>query len=268
MNLKSEVVRITPELARSWLEQNLPTNRKLNNARVDVYAHDIREGKWDVTGDSIKFNGNGKLLDGQHRLRAVVKCNVPIHSLVVWGVETSAFRSMDRNQVRTNAQILGMAGEKNTTALSSSLRLLYCYRCGELNQYNLVKGIVTAQDLAELLEREGGIRESIRIAMPLRHLMSQGGAGFLHYILDEKDPDHARQFIEKIATGEMLQSGELIYKLRERLLRMNIVKQGRDARGSLLEKLGMCVNVWNITRSKSKSSTFTHEPQELFPDVV
>lgn len=267
--LPTEVVTITPELAQEWLTLNLPTNRRLSTYSVDKLVHEMENGYWQVTGDSIKFDTNGDLIDGQHRLRAVVKSGEVIQSLVVWDVPTTAFKAIDRNQVRTNSQVLGIKGEKNTAALASALRLLYCYRCGDLTPNNLSNSIVGPSDLEELLHNEGGIRESIRVGNRAKNLLSPGVAGFAHYLCAEMDIDMANEFFDRLVTGEMLKKTDPLYKLREKLMSMNMVKQGKDARTTSLEKAGMIINAWNLHRSKSKKKTFAYDPAvDEFPEVL
>jgi len=266
--LRTEVITITPALAKAWLEKNLPTNRRLSNHSVDRLVHEMEKGYWKITGDSIKFNTSGHLIDGQHRLRACIKANITIQSMVVWGVRDDAFDAIDRNQVRSNAQILSIRGEKNANSLASALRYLYCYRCGDLTRGSLAVSIIGPQDLEELLQKEGGLRESIRAAMPLKSLLSIGPGGFLHYILAEKDMTSADIFINQLATGEMLRKTEVVYKLREKLIKSNLIKQQKDDRNVTLEKLGMCVTVWNLLREGSKKTTFDYDTADPFPEAI
>lgn len=68
------VVEITPELARQLLSNN-KINRKIKPTIVERYAEQMEAGEWKFTGDTIKVDGEGMLLDGQHRLLAIIKCN-------------------------------------------------------------------------------------------------------------------------------------------------------------------------------------------------
>lgn len=80
---------VTPDTAKLWLEKNNPKNRKINFERVYTYANDMKNGNWDITGDGICFDEQGVLLNGQHRLSAVVCSNTPALFLICTGMPRS-----------------------------------------------------------------------------------------------------------------------------------------------------------------------------------
>lgn len=63
---------VTPALAKQWLEKNT-NNRNVNFAKVKKMAKDMREGHWDTTHQGIAIATDGTLVDGRHRLMAVVE---------------------------------------------------------------------------------------------------------------------------------------------------------------------------------------------------
>lgn len=84
--MKSEVKTITPDLALQYLDDNIAENRSIRQATVSKYARDMRHGRWRLTHQGIAFDENGKLIDGQHRLWAIVEANIPIDMLVTTGI--------------------------------------------------------------------------------------------------------------------------------------------------------------------------------------
>ena len=62
---------ITPAQAAEWLKGNT-VNRRLVLHHVERLASEMLAGEWRITGDCIKLNGD-RLLDGQHRLQAIVQ---------------------------------------------------------------------------------------------------------------------------------------------------------------------------------------------------
>ena len=101
MNMKYEI--ITPSKAKEYLAYNICNYRNVDHYRVNTYANDMLSGAWQDNGESIKFGVDGKLLDGQHRLLAIVKAGVPIGMYVCRGVSADIF---DIGKNRTPAQIL------------------------------------------------------------------------------------------------------------------------------------------------------------------
>jgi hypothetical protein len=85
MTINQEV--ITPAMAQEYLKFNTENYRSINNVRVISYAADMKAGRWQLNGEGIKFDTNGTLIDGQHRLQAIVRAGVPIEMLVIRGIE-------------------------------------------------------------------------------------------------------------------------------------------------------------------------------------
>lgn len=81
--MKSEMKTITPTLAKKYLEKR-HLMRNPSPRHVALYAEDIREGRWIDNGATIVLGPDGELVDGLHRLMAVVEANKSIKSLVVW----------------------------------------------------------------------------------------------------------------------------------------------------------------------------------------
>jgi hypothetical protein len=68
---------ITPDMAADLLAVNV-SNRNVRQRRVDQYARDMQVGRWQPTGEPITISDTGKLLNGQHRLMAVVQAGVTV----------------------------------------------------------------------------------------------------------------------------------------------------------------------------------------------
>jgi hypothetical protein len=78
----SETILVTPELAANWLTHNT-LNREVRKARVRTYAKDMTAGRWLFNTQGITFAADGTLIDGQHRLMAVVQSGCSV-TMVVW----------------------------------------------------------------------------------------------------------------------------------------------------------------------------------------
>lgn len=89
MAVTSTVETITPQKAVEYLQHNTDNYRKLSSSIVRGYAEDIRNGKWQLNGDTIVFSEDGKLKNGQHRLAGIVLAKKPIQCVVVRGVDNS-----------------------------------------------------------------------------------------------------------------------------------------------------------------------------------
>ncbi|RGL48554.1 hypothetical protein DXC54_07885 [Bifidobacterium longum] len=112
--ITAKVETITPEIAKTMLGEN-----------VNLFAREIRNGEWRFNGEAIKFGKDGRLLDGQHRLLAVIAADKPLTTLVIRGLEDETQQTMDSGKTRTLGDVLTLRGEKNSTQLASLARAVY-----------------------------------------------------------------------------------------------------------------------------------------------
>lgn len=67
-------ILVTQEMAREWLA-NQATNRKLSKTVVDRYTRAMASGSWIASERMpLSFLPDGRLVDGQHRLAALIQC--------------------------------------------------------------------------------------------------------------------------------------------------------------------------------------------------
>lgn len=102
-------VVVSPELAKQWLDSN-QDNRSLREAKIRGMVRDIQAGRWHYTGESIKFDTDGFLLDGQHRLTAIVRAGVPVTLSVHRGLQPIAREFIDSGTPRSAADVLKFHG--------------------------------------------------------------------------------------------------------------------------------------------------------------
>lgn len=109
--IKWEQVNINPMIATEMLKKN-NANRKLGECISSKYAKDMIDGNWQLLPSSmaISINEEGVLLDGQHRLKALIKANKEIPFLVftLSEAENAQECMFDQQKKRTDADILGM----------------------------------------------------------------------------------------------------------------------------------------------------------------
>jgi hypothetical protein len=101
---------ITPDMALNWLEKVNTNNRPVVDAHVHRLARDMKEGRWILTHEGIAFSPDGVLLDGQHRLWAIVEAEVPIELHVWFNVTRDALMAIDSGKPRSLADILHLGG--------------------------------------------------------------------------------------------------------------------------------------------------------------
>ncbi|PIJ36758.1 hypothetical protein BMW24_003590 [Mycobacterium heckeshornense] len=150
----ASIVYVTPEMAERWLGHN-KVNRNLRNRRVDQFARDMRSGRWQLTGEAIKFGKSGNLIDGQHRLWAVIESGCTVPMFVVRGVQDEVQGVLDSGSARTAADNLGMTGHKNANLVASIAR-----RRISLSSFNNV----TNAEVYDFVEEHPEIAQAATIA--------------------------------------------------------------------------------------------------------
>lgn len=121
--IESVVETITPAKAREYLKQNTNNYRRMSRSTVRSYAEDIKNGRWELNGETIVFGKNGILKDGQHRLAAIVLANKPVDILVVRGVENEVDK-IDIGKKRTDVDILNAEGFECGTTLIAAANII------------------------------------------------------------------------------------------------------------------------------------------------
>lgn len=128
VSASSKVMAVTPDLARHWLSTcNYKNNRPINKETVSVYAEAIKNGEF-LDGTQITFGLLGEaavLLDGQHRLSAIVKSNIPLlmtFTLCHAESETelsAMYSKFDRQRKRNSGDTYKAFGIDGQTGLSA-----------------------------------------------------------------------------------------------------------------------------------------------------
>jgi hypothetical protein len=146
----TETITITPKLAAEWLKKN-PCNRPLHRRTVEQYKATLARGEWKVNGETISFDITGRLLNGQHRLTAVVESGHPLRTLVVKGVESDVFSTLDNGRNRSAADVLAVVGHKHSAVMGTAARTILTMQSGRDKPTNAqIAQCVAAHPVMEL----------------------------------------------------------------------------------------------------------------------
>lgn len=225
--MKFTEVLVTPEIAATYLAKN-HNNRRLDMFHVRKLSKDIREGKWVLNGDTVRFDIDGNLIDGQHRLNAVIHSGVSIPMLVIEGIENpNAFKTIDTNaKLRNVGQILGLMGVKNSNLSGAIARRLKHYEdTVEKENFSLDVAAfryISTQDIIQYLEKhEEEIQQMIlRIKSHLVFKQCAAGTSLVTSLIlcNRFDSEKTNEMIDILITGSHAQIDSPIIKLRDRLL--------------------------------------------------
>lgn len=102
-----EYVTVTPDQASQWLSKTAK-NRKISQRRVGLYAAAMKRGDWMLTNQGIAIDEFGALIDGQHRLRAVVESQTPVELLVIHAAPNRSQLVLDQGLKRQPHDQVGL----------------------------------------------------------------------------------------------------------------------------------------------------------------
>lgn len=237
MKLSTET--ITPEFAQQLLDGGA-NNRPISESVVQKYVTDMRAGLWNNNGQGLIFTEDMKLLDGQHRLAAVIASGIPTEFNITVGVDPAAFVTMDSGKSRALSDVLAIEGFKNTVTYASVVRGAYAYISGLSYGMTFTKTILEAfakrhsyaQEIASLMENStSGIR------------IPKGPIGCALFLANEKREmdKEVRDFVAGVVRGEGLYRGDARLALRD------WIGAQRGTRGALKAEVvfAATVRAWN-----------------------
>lgn len=246
--VEAAVERITPEIAEDWLGRN-SHNRTLRNRHVTTLAGAMSRGEWVVNGDAIRFAADGTLLDGQHRLWAIIEAETAIDSLVIRGLPNEAQETMDAGARRNLADALKLRGETNALNLASIVT--YHWRMDQ-GQVRTVSTRPTVQQAIAHLDRHPALRDFVGLArsMNSRLRLSAAMVGAVAYQLDSIDGDSAAEFWRRLDSGAGLDEGSPILHLRRYLETQALATTGRGGgrSTSVVTVHALIIKAWNHWR--------------------
>ena len=125
-DLTVKMVKVTPEVADNYLKFNT-NNRKDKDKHVKFLANQMKSGDFLENGESIVFDKNGDLLDGQHRLKAIVKSGLSFNIPIVRGAKPLTMATYDTGKNRSAADILDLNNFKYSVQLASLIKSINGY---------------------------------------------------------------------------------------------------------------------------------------------
>lgn len=270
----AKLVTITPAMAAAWLEVGKFHNRRLDTPLVERISGDIKAGKWLVDGNAIRFDSDGNILDGQHRLQAIIKANKKVESFVIHGLSSEVINTIDTGRIRTTSDILHFNGYLNTNALNTCARWYTSWlkESGDLNTNKFMhfkKRISSAEILGILREYPDMVGAVSRFSgcRNIAKLMGVGTAAFLYMVFNEISPTHAESFFNQMESGANLEEGSPVLTLRTALFDKRAMKQTAGSMG-ILYKIAFSIRAWNAFREGRKITRIWYNADsESFPQA-
>lgn len=265
------VQKVDANLAEQWLSLNT-ANRKLSDKIVAKYAALMKDGQWHYDGSPIRFDVKGELIDGQHRLWAIIESGTTQEFLVLTGLRTEAFATIDTGKARNFADILSIAHPElgQFTSHASVTKLIYQWERGARGSQLLANRseVISPEVLLEYLEAN---QEAIIEANLVGRRISQrvpivtGSVGALTYwVLSDIDEDDCEDFLDKLISGAGLAEGNPILALRNFFYRSASVKNQRVPADV---QIAVIIKAWNAYRQGREVRVMAFKPGGSTPEA-
>jgi hypothetical protein len=193
---------IGPTEAAELLKRNC-SNRKIDQGTVNAYAAEMAGDRWRMTSEPLHFNAAGELIDGQHRLSAVIKANV-----VVWfAVVRNSDGVLDSGKIRSIADLIKIGSKTAVPVVTAMI----CYNRPDGKNYSPpIRALATSIEF-HFRKYEESINFALGLSMfsrpkkPLSSTVLAVIARAHHY---KCDPDMLRAFVSLLETMKPLEGGE------------------------------------------------------------
>jgi hypothetical protein len=200
------VMDVDPAMAKAMLGRNT-RNRPASKALTARFARYLREGLFGLTSSAVAFATTGALVNGQHRLDAVVRSGVPGKFIVAFGFDPDGFLREDNGRNRTASDLAAIKGYTQTalrTAVAGSVMRLQDLPAND--KAAIVAHLDTLD--REIVDEALTFARRMEKAEACRFPSSMGGA-YYWVATHTKHADRLPEFFYNLATGEDLKGVQL-----------------------------------------------------------
>lgn len=258
------IEEINAAKAKHYLTHNT-RNRTLRQHRVNQYAEQMTRGQWKETGDPIRFSVTGQLLDGQHRLAAIIAADVTIKAIIVRDVSDDVFPVLDSGLSRTPADTLGSGHEKSASHKAAAIRQLIIVELGGDPRKSEDLQAITRIDISEYYaENIEEISAAVHTASRMYEAFAGGNRsawGAFVTMAYRIHPEMAEEFIEGVRLGTNLTIGDPRLALRNWLANKRTLPNAGA-------HLGLLIKTWNAWVKGHSRLTMQLRDTEEFPTMI
>jgi len=252
------IAKVGPALAEQLLATYKVNYRKHFDKHSEVLAGDMMDQSWIFAGDPIKLGTDQDIMDGQHRLKAVIKSGEPQYFLFVCDLSHQVYDVTDTGKGRTYADLLRQREYINTANVAALLKMIYTWNAGlsldttgKISNHKMDKLFHYGDESEEGKRKQDTILRSVQLSAGHRMLCPPTVLAFCWWLFLQIDVEGAHQFLGALMSGENHHKGMPSYTLRERLL------EDREIYYSRNQYLYMIFQAWNSFRDNKPLARVT-----------
>ena len=264
---------VSPIMAKQILDKHNHRNRSLNDAHLSSLVRDIKRGHWiESTGTMISFAQNGQLIDGQHRLAAIVKAKKPLALSLKFGLDERSQRVIDTGRKRTYSDFIAMTeglDAKYKTERAAVTRLVYGFLHDQTNPHLYANNNKPTQ--SDLYDVSAEFNQDISKAVStvlgpglVQKVVIGSFAAFVAVLAMHSDySEHVGEFFHLLGTGANLEADDPIMVVRNRLMMRAEFRDQKEKDRTI----GLLIKCWNLWIDGDSVTNKMHTPDALVPMV-
>lgn len=264
-DITAERMQISPQMASELLKRR-PPNRPISKARVRLMIEDMRAGRWVGNGETIILTEDLQVLDGQHRLQAVMESGCTVTFLVVVGVPASAMPSIDQGKSRSGADTLTAASISQAKQVAAVARWVWRYQHESMRQVTVP---LRNPDLPAFVEAHPGLHSALSWGSALQPILPASCGSAFYWLFAQKDAALAKEYYSALRSGVGLEAGDAALEVRQRALK----ERGAMRHGAVVGRAALLVLGWGCRRTRKPYPSGLHwrgekDPAVPFPKVL
>lgn len=225
---------ITPARAKEML--SVPVrNRNIKQRVVRTYSADMSDNRWLFTPEPIIIDKNGGVLDGQHRLQAVLQSGTSRPFLIVSNVDPDLINVLGIGKTRSPADILIIEGYSNTLPLAGAIKVLHNYlTIPPLNVWAGANVTLSAPGVVGVLRQHPRLSDYVTLGSRLAHKISAPASPIIAaiYLTSYEVPiDEQADWLGPLESGAALSPGSPALALRELYRTTKLARKKAHAAG-------------------------------------
>lgn len=267
--MKLEKKAVTPSVAKLYLELNTK-NRRVKNPVVLRYAQDMLSGNWrEDTGELIKVSKTGELLDGQHRLLAVIKANVCINFHFAIGLEDDLAPFLDTGSGRNATDTFKINGIKYDNTIPSIIQSYYLLKKNNGKSNSQVNDKMTNNGLLGAYRKREKFWQMVASKSHSRYLsfakiLPPSSLGSHYAVFYDINANDAELFMDALSTGLDIKNNS-IGLLRQKLIQDKISQKKLPIK----IKNALIIKAWNAFRLHKDTKILKYDSlREEYPTAI
>lgn len=241
---------IDAAVARRYLTMNVAGRRPIAT-HVAALTRDMVAGRWVNNGQPVCFSRSGLLINGQHRLLAVIEANGRIEVPVIHGLPEEAHATYDTQPRRGIGadDTVGSFGDQALAIAMANLLWRFEYKTEAIRSKR-----ASTTEIHEILNRYPRLLELRGFARRMVEYGRSSVMGYGAFVIERDDAQKAPAFLRALSTGADLPAGHPILTLRSTLQRL------RRENASQAEQLNALLAGWRRYKSHLANAPAPRRP--------